>query len=333
MPRGGKQIKPCIAILEAIHEDGIARLEDFATVDLRLGLPRAVQLEIIGDYEAIIVKSVTRVDEALIAAAPRLRAVGRAGTGIDNIDLNAAERQGIAVLMVPTGNTVSAAEFTIGLMLNLCRKLPDAFRAVAAGDFRRHLLEGRELGGLTVGLVGLGNVGMAVAQRLEPFGCSIVGWDPAPRDAAGFGSLGGRLVGNFEELLPLPDILSFHVRVTPGTTRMLDRTAIARTRPGTLVVNTSRGAVIDDQALLEALAAGHVAAAALDVIDPEPPFDAAPGTHDYDHPLLRHPKVLVTPHMAASTEDAQRRIAVDLAAQLQNALVPLGHAQAHSAGD
>ncbi len=313
-------MSPRIAVLEAIHPDGVARLETLATVDLRLGLERARLLEAVADYDVIVVKSVTEVDEVLLAAAPNLRVVARAGTGTENIDLEAAARRGVEVLTVPTGNTDSAAEFTVAQILGLCRRLGEAQRAVGAGDYRRHLLEGRELAALTVGLVGLGNVGMAVTRRLAPFGCRLLGWDPEPPDASGFAALGGTLVGSFDELLPEPDILSFHVRLTADTRAMLDAQALRRIKPGLLLINTSRGAVIDDRALLAALDDGRVAAAALDVLDPEPPFDAEPGTVTFAHPVLGHQKVVLTPHVAGSTVDAQRRIALALAEMLEPVL-------------
>jgi D-3-phosphoglycerate dehydrogenase len=313
-------MSPRVAVLEAIHDEGIARLRAFATVEVHLGLGRAELLEAVKDFEVIVVKSVTQVDEELLAAAPGLRVVARAGTGTENIDLGAASGRGVAVLTVPTGNTVSAAEFTLAQILALCRRIPEAQRAVDAGDYRRHLLEGRELAELRVGLVGLGNVGMAVARRLQPFTCTIIGWDPAPLDGAAFAALGGTMAASYEDLLPAVDLLSFHVRLTPETRHMLDRAALGKVSPGLLLVNTSRGAVIDGGALIEALDDGRVAAAALDVLDPEPPFDAAPGTVAYDHPLVAHAKVVVTPHLAGSTVEAQRRIALTLADSVESAL-------------
>ena len=309
-----------VTILEALHRDGVARMGRFARVEVRLGLDREATLRAVADSDVIVVRSTTRVDRGLFDAAPRLAVVARAGTGVENIDLEEAACRGIKVVTTPTGNTVSAAEFTIGQMLNLCRKIPAAQAAVGAGDFRRHLYEGRELGALSVGLVGLGNVGMAVARRLRPFGCRLVGWDPEPPLADEFARLGGELMPGYEALIPEVDILSFHVRLTPETRGMLNARALALAKDGLLVVNTARGAVVDPNALLEALSTGRVAAAALDVLDPEPPFDALPGEHDFTSPLLGHPRILNTPHMGASTEDAQRRIALDLAAQVEAAL-------------
>jgi D-3-phosphoglycerate dehydrogenase / 2-oxoglutarate reductase len=307
---------PRILVLEEIHNDGLTALEAKAKVDVRLGLDRQSQLNIVDGYDAIVVRSVVSVDRELLDRARTLKAIGRAGTGTENIDLVAAAEKDISVFTVPTGNSISAAEFTIALMFCLTRHLPQAFEMAAAGDFRRNLLEGREFSNLSVGLVGLGNVGMAVATRLAPFGSKIYGVDPEPRDRDGFAALGGITVDTFSDLLPLVDILSFHVRVTDQTVAMLNEEAFAAMKPGMFLVNTSRAHVIDDEALLNALDTGQVAAAALDVLDPEPPFDADPGDHNYSHPLSSHPRVLATPHMAASTTDAQYNIGIDLARQL-----------------
>ena len=172
-----------------------------------------------------------------------------------------------------------------------------------------------------MGLVGLGNVGRNVAQRLLPFGCRVMGWDPFPTAGEAFVKLGGTLCDSFTQMLPQLDLLSFHVPLTPQTANMLDRDALHNVKPGLRVINTARGGVIDPDALLEAVEDGRVSAAALDVISPEPPFDAEPGTASFSHPLLGHPRILVTPHMAASTSDAQQRIAVQLAASLKKALI------------
>lgn len=308
---------PKILVLERIHVAGLELMSRFAEVDVCLGLDRTGVLGRVPGADAIVVKSATKVDGALIDRATRLKVVGRAGTGTENIDLAYAAARGITVLTVPTGSTVSAAEFTIAQMLNLCRRLPAARAAVAANDFRRHLLEGRELGALTVGLVGVGNVGIAVAERLSAFGCALIGYDPYTVHDERFAALGGRLVESLCDLLRAADIVSFHVTQTRETTRMLDRKALEHVKPGAIVVNTARGAVIDDQDLIEALDNGRVAAAAVDVLEPEPPFESPPAETSYDHPLLHHERVFVTPHMAASTEDAQRRVAVELAERLE----------------
>lgn len=314
-------MKPHIAVLEHFHDAGIAVLDEFAQVDMRLDLAEPAMFEAIKNSDAVVIKSKTKVDEKFIACAPRLRAIGRAGTGVDNIDLLAAERAGIIVLTSPNGNSVSTAEFTILLMLGLCRKIKETQARVAANDYRRHLLEGRELAALTVGLIGLGSVGTEVARRLVGFGCRIVGYDPRPNFPRALEELGITMCRSAGEVIRQADLLSFHVRLTEATRSMCNRETLALAKPGLLLVNTSRGAVVDESALLEGLNSGKVAAAALDVLKLEPPFDAEPTEHKFSNPLVQHPHVLATPHMAASTVEAQQRIATDIADQLRKVLV------------
>ncbi len=310
-------MKPRILVLEEIHEDGIELFKEFADVDVRLGMNRAEILDVVDGYEAVVVRSVVQVDQEFLASASKIRVVGRGGTGTENSDLVEARKRDVAVVTVPTGNSVSAAEFTVALILSLTRNVPQALQMVADGDFRRGCLEGRELTDLSIGLVGLGNVGTAVAQRLAPFGCQVIGWDPTPPQLESFEACGGTRANSFDDLLGQVDILSFHVRLDDSTKNMLDRRALALLKPGAWVVNTSRAGVIVVDALLEALDDDRLAGAAVDVLDPEPPFDIPPGDHKFDHPFLRHPKVLVTPHMAAATVEAQRRIARQLAEQIR----------------
>ena len=184
-------------------------------------------------------------------------------------------------------------------------------------DFRRHNLEGRELKEMVIGLVGLGNVGMGVAERLQPFGCKLFGWDPSPVNKERFISLGGHYVDSFDEMLPKIDILSFHARLTPESYQMMDEFQFSIIKDGLYLINCARASLINNKALLVAIDTGKVKAAALDVLDPEPPFDLRPNEYSYDHNLLNHPKIIVTPHIGSSTVDAQKRIALDLADQIK----------------
>jgi D-3-phosphoglycerate dehydrogenase / 2-oxoglutarate reductase len=313
-------MKPSVAVLEDIHSDGIERIAQFADLQVLTGLDRQGQLKAVGAFDAIVVRSVIQVDLEMLEAAARLKVVGRAGTGVENIDVELAISRGVRVLTVPTGNTISAAEFTVALMLNESRRLPEAKTAVERGDFRRHLLQGRELASQRVGLVGLGNVGMAVAERLAAFGCKLFGLDPEPRDVDRFTQLGGIVCPSFTNMLSQVDILSFHVPLTPESRSLFNIGSLGFVQPGLMVINTSRGGVIDDDALLKGLDENIISCAALDVIDPEPPFDLAPGEHTFAHSLLSHQRVTITPHMAASTEEAQQRIATDLADKLEQSL-------------
>lgn len=311
---------PRILILESIHEAGVERLSRNFIVEDAIGVARPEMLARVANVEAIVVKSVVQVDGDLFDHAPNLKVVGRAGVGVDNIDLNLAREKDIAVLTVPAGNAVSAAELAVMQILCLVKNAYQAQTAVNNEDYRRDRLIGRELAEMTVGIVGMGSVGGKVAERLRPFGCTLVGYDPLAPDSI-FDATGTRRTATFDELIAQVDVVSFHVPLTDETKLMLDRESLSKARPGLFVVNTARGQVIDDDALLEALANDIVAGAALDVLDDEPPFYVEPGEHDYSHKLVGHPKIFVTPHMAASTVDCQRRIALDLAMQMERALL------------
>ncbi len=307
---------PRIVILESIHADGVESMRAYAEVDVHLGLSRAELLDTIPGFDAAVIKSVTSVDTDLLRVAQRLRCIGRAGVGTDNIDLRAVEAQRIALITTPDQNTVAVAEFTVGLVVVLARNVVDAAAAVRRGDFRRQLFEGREIAEMTVGIVGLGRAGMAVAKRLQSFGCKLLGHDPAPRDAAAFERMGGRILASLNDVFKQADLITLHVPLTEGTRALVSRPLLVTAKPGLLLINTCRGAVVDDAAMLEALNDGRVARLAVDVLYPEPPFDKTSGT-SYAHPLLGHPRVLVTPHIGASTAEGQRRIALELADRMR----------------
>lgn len=305
-----------ILVLESMHHDGIGRLRAAShSVEVALGLDRHEQLAKVADVDAVVVKSVVRVDEELLGCACNLRVIGRAGVGTDNIDKAAVAARGIAVLTVPGGNADAGADFTVMQILCLIRNAYQAQKMMAVGDYRRDLLMGRDLCALTVGIVGLGHVGRGVAKRLRGFGCRLLGFDPglAPVD---FAALGVEQVANIDRLMREVDILSLHVPLTPTTRDLIGVAQLENARPGLVLVNTSRGAVVNEAALTDAVRTGRIAAAALDVFDEEPPFDALPGSHAYDNPLLHVPGIVSTPHVGASTVDAQRNIALSLADQL-----------------
>ena len=314
-------MKPIITIFEAIHTSGIEYLAEFADIRLAYGVDRINCLKLTSESDAIVVKSVVQVDKELMGNSPRLRVIGRAGTGVDNIDVAEAKKMNIQVLTVPTGNSVSAAEFTLLQILSLCRRLPEVTNSTNENDFRRHLLEGRELQDMTVGLVGLGNVGMLVSERLKAFGCKILGWDPRSKDKSDFISHGGVYVESFEQLLSEVDILSFHARLTSDNYHMMGRKQFQKVKDGLLLINCARADLVDQNALLESVNNGKVAMASLDVLEPEPPFDLHPKEHNYQHQLLKHPRVIVTPHIGASTIEAQKRISLNLGEQLKKALL------------
>jgi len=314
-------MKPIITIFEEIHSSGIEYLSEFADIRLAYGINRSHCLKLSSESDAIVVKSVVRVDKELLDNSPSLQVIGRAGTGVDNIDTIEAKKRNMRVLTVPTGNSVSAAEFTLLQMLLLCRRLPEVTNSINENDFRRHLLEGRELKNMTVGLVGLGNVGILVSERLKAFGCTILGFDPYSKNKDDFISHGGTYVASFEQLLPKVDILSFHARLTPDNHHMMGREQFQKVKNGLLLINCARASLVDQNALLESINNEKVAMASLDVLDPEPPFDLNPREHNYQHQLLNHPKIVITPHIGASTIEAQKRISLNLGEQLKKVLL------------
>ncbi|NIM49856.1 MAG: phosphoglycerate dehydrogenase [Gemmatimonadales bacterium] len=260
---------------------------------------------------ALIVRSDTQVTEQLINGAPHLTVVARAGTGVDNVDLEAATRRGIAVLNAPGANTVSAAEHAIALLLALLRRIPWAAASMQRGEWERKRFPGTELRGKRMGLVGLGRVGVRVANVARAFGMRVVAHDPyLPEERAQ--ELGIELQ-SLDELLRSSDVVSLHTPLTEQTRNLISAERLAQMKPTAVIVNTARGGLVDDVALVEALEAGRIAGAALDVFEPEPlPADS---------PLRGCDKVLLTPHLAASTSEAQERVAWEICAYVREALL------------
>ena len=264
-----------------------------------------------GGWDALVVRSQTRVDaELLSAAAPRLSVVGVASVGIDRIDVEAATRAGVMVVNAPTGNTIAAAEHTMALMLALLRHVPTADASVRAGEWERGRYTGRELRGKTLGLVGLGKIGKAVARRAAGFEMRVITSDPylTEDQAAEFGA---KLVG-LAELLHRSDVISVHTPLTAQTRGMLGRAQLEATKPGAFVLNVARGGIVDEAALADALTSGHLAGAAVDVYSTEP--------ITADNPLRAAPNLVLTPHLGASTAEAQDRVALEMAEQVLLAL-------------
>lgn len=289
----------CIDILER---------EQFQ-VDNRPGLPAAELLKIIGEYEGLIVRSATKVTAEVIGRGTRLKVIGRAGTGVDNIDVEAATRKGILVLNTPGGNTVSAAEHTISMMLSLARNIPQAHASMVGGAWDRKSFTGTEVNDKTIGVVGLGKIGREVAVRCQGLGMKVLGYDPVlGADVAV--KMNIEPVG-LEELFRRSDFITVHTPLNAQTKSLLGDAAFAQCKKGVRVVNCARGGIIDEQALLRALNSGQVAGAALDVYESEPPKG---------NPLVGHPKVVVTPHLGASTEEAQEKVAVQIAEEIVDAL-------------
>lgn len=263
------------------------------------------------DAVALVVRSETKVTAEVMAKAPKLRIIARAGVGVDTIDLAEANRRKIAVLTAPGANANSAAEFTFALLLSLARKVPGGAASLSAGAWDRKRFEGTELRGKTLGLVGMGRVGTIVATIARGFGMEVEAYDPSATQHE-VDPLGVTLLP-LEDVLRNADIVSLHATLTPETQHVIDDARLAAMKPGVIIVNTSRGALIDDGALVRALRSGHVAGAALDVYDPEPlPADSV---------LRGAPNVLLTPHLAASAKEAQTRVAIEIAEGVRTALL------------
>ena len=303
-------VKPRVVVAEEIAEGGLALLGEAAEVDSAVGASRADLLARLDGAAGLVVRSATRVDAELIASAPALRVVGRAGTGTDNIDLEAATRAGILVVNAPNANALSAAEHTMALLLALARRVPEGDRSVRSGGWERKRLSGVELAGKTLGIVGLGRIGCLVAERARAFGMRLAAYDPFV--SGGLAAAAGvELTSSLEELMGRSDFLSVHVPLTAETRGLIGAGALEAARPGLRLVNTARGGVVDEEALAAALLSGRVAGAALDVFSVEPPTGS---------PLLTLPQVVVTPHLGASTAEAQARAGIEVAAAVAAAL-------------
>jgi D-3-phosphoglycerate dehydrogenase len=299
-----------VLIADKLSEAGVEALGRNYDVDVRTGLSKAELAEIIGDYHAVVVRSATTIDADLIAAADRLQVIARAGIGIDNIDVNAATARGIIVCNAPQSNTVSAAEHTMALLLSLVRRIPSADHSLRGGAWERSAFQGVELHGRTLGVMGLGRVGTLVAQRCAAFGMKLVAYDPyvsAERAA----HLGAELVSSPHQLCEVADIVTVHLPRTPDTVGIVGAAELAALGPEGMLVNTARGGIVDEAALAQALTDGTLGGAALDVFATEPTTES---------PLFTLPNVVVTPHLGASTQQAQDKAGVMVAESVDLAL-------------
>ena len=273
--------------------------------DHRPGITGSDLLAAVADVEGIVVRSDTRITEEVMRRAPKLRVVGRAGAGVDNIDVAAATKRGIVVMNAPGENTISAAEHTLSLMLALARQIPLADRSMKAGRWDRGRILGVELSGKTLGVLGLGKVGREVAARARAFGMEVIGFDPVLSEEVA-ARLGVTLVP-IETVYERSDFITLHLPLTDGTRHLIGRDELALCRKGLRILNVARGGIIDEAALCEALRDGRVAGAALDVFENEPPTGS---------PLLSFDSVILTPHLGASTQEAQEKVAVRIAEQI-----------------
>jgi D-3-phosphoglycerate dehydrogenase len=279
--------------------------------ELKPGLPPAELAAMIGEYDALVIRSGTRVTADTLASPGRLRVIGRAGIGVDNIDVATATKKGIVVMNTPGGNNVTTAEHTITLMLALARWIPQADASLHAGQWERQRFEGSEVCNKTLGVVGLGNIGTIVAERAQGLRMRVIASDPfITAEAAA--KMKVELV-TLDDLYARADFITVHTPLTPETRGLVNRAAMAKMKKGVRLVNCARGGIIDERDLADAIAAGHVAGAALDVFVEEPP--------PRDHPLLKLPQVIATPHLGASTSEAQVNVAVAIAEQITKFLL------------
>ena len=294
-----------VLVTDSIAPEGIELLGSRADVDVKRGLTPPELIETIKGYEALVVRSETKVTPEVIQAGQSLRVIARAGIGVDNIDLEAATSAGIPVVNAPIGNTVAAAEHTLALMLALARNVPQAYQSLKAGEWRRSAFMGIEVRNKTLGIVGLGRVGSEVARRARAFGMQLVAYDPfVSPDYAG--RLGAELM-SLDELLACSDFVTLHTPLTASTNNLIGQRELQLMKPGARLINVARGELFDEAALLEALDTDQLAGVALDVFVQEPPDDMT---------LVKHPKVIATPHLGASTEEAQREVAIEAAEQV-----------------
>jgi len=298
---------PRVLICDKLEAAGIDLLKKAGLeVDNRPGLTGAALAEALHAADGAIVRSATRITAELLESPGKLRAVARAGVGVDNIDVPAATRKGVVVMNTPGGNTVSAAEHTIALMMSMARHIPAADASMKAGKWDRGKYVGAQVAGKTLGVVGLGRIGREVARRATGLDMKVVGYDPflAPDRAA---QLGIQAVSSLDELLPLCDFLTIHVPMTDETKGLIGSREIEMLRKNARLLNVARGGIIEEVALVEALKSGRIAGAAIDVFPQEPP--------PADSPLLKAPNIVLTPHLGASTVEAQEAVALE-AAQL-----------------
>ena len=279
-------------------------------VDEKIGLTPEQLAEVIGEYDALLVRSQVKVTADIIARATRMVVIGRAGVGVDNVDLEAATKAGIVVVNAPTGNTISAAEQTIALMLAVARNTAAADASMRRGEWKRNLYTGVELRGRTVGIIGLGKIGMAVADRCRGLEMNVIGFDPYV--TAEQAAMHGVTFAEIDAIIEKADVLTVHVPGGKATKGMIGAEQIAKMKPGVILINVARGGIYDEAAVAQALADGKVAGAGFDVYDPEP--IAA------DDPLLTAPKTTLTPHLGALTQEAQLRVAEEACEQVVDVL-------------
>jgi D-3-phosphoglycerate dehydrogenase len=297
-----------ILITDGLNEKGQEILRSSAVVDDRPGISADELLKIVGEYDALIVRGRTKVTPEVFAAAKNLKVVGRAGVGVDNIDLEAAQGKGVMVVNAPKATTLAVAELTLGLLLAVARSIPCADSNMKQGKWIKKQLEGVELRGKVLGIIGMGNIGSTLSRMATALGMTVLGYEPRSEEVVE--ATGAQNV-TLQELLSKSDFISLHVPLNDSTRGMINTQSLALMKKGVRLVCAARGGVVDESALLDALNSGQVAAAGLDVFANEPPGLTA---------LVMHPSVVATPHIGAQTEEAQERASEDIASEVLRAL-------------
>ena len=305
---------PKVLVADPISERGVSELAEGGALDVtvKTGLKEDQLLEIIPQFSALVVRSQTKANARVIDAATNLKVIGRAGVGVDNVDVDAATKRGIIVMNTPGGNTISTAEHTFSLLVSIARNIPQAHASIKAGKWDRKSFEGVELYAKSLAILGMGRIGTEVARRAMAFGMRVFAYDPY-LSVSRARALQVELIENLDDILPLADFITMHMPMTDETRHMLDARRLALCKKGVRIVNCARGGLIDEAALGEALKTKHVAAAALDVYEVEPP--------PADFALRDLPNIVFTPHLGASTAEAQENVGIEVAQQIRAALL------------
>lgn len=302
-------------VCDRVSPKGVAHLQKqpgFEVIVLPKSLPESDLIPLVSEVEALVVRSETKVTRGVIESAPRLRAIGRAGVGVDNVDVEAATQRGVVVMNTPGGNTISTAELAFSMLMALARKIPQAHASMRAGEWDRKTYQGTELYGQTLGILGLGRIGSEVARRAMAFGMKVLAYDPY-LSLARAKVLQVEMIESLDDLYPQADFISIHLPMSEETRGLVDAAAFAKMKAGVQIINCARGGIVKETDLLAALGTGRVAGAALDVYEREP--------LPKDSPIRSHPAIIMTPHLGASTHQAQDKVGVEIAETLADFLL------------
>lgn len=310
--KGGKLPLFKVLVSDPISDLGIQLLHDATDVEIikKTGLSEEQLIDIIPDFDGLLVRSQTKVTEKIIHAGTKLKVIGRAGVGVDNIDLDAATKRGVVVINAPDGNTIATCEHTFAMMMSVARSIPQAYKKTVSGEWDRKSFVGVELRYKVLGILGMGRIGSEVAKRAKVFGMEVIGYDPFLTEERA--EKLGITLGTVDDIAQKADFITVHTPLSKETHHIISKPQFAMMKPGVRIINCARGGIIDELALVEAIDQGIVAGAAIDVFEEEPP--------KADHPLLNHPKIIVTPHLGASTIEAQENVAVDVSLEVLHIL-------------